>query len=411
MGKRHLARITVVSLALAAALSVTAGAPAATPGSIVYVKNNNVWIAPPSGAFQRQVTTNGGLGAYDSPSQADNGTIVAERGRSIVIMTQTGRVLRTWSPGPPVPEGDYCVWGIISVDVSPDASKIAYEYVWSSSGQYGCTNVHTTTEWTSVTSFSRRGTFISRHNPSWMTNTRFAMGSGSSIDYFTVGGVIREWWTDDEFEELDDPEVTRTGDKIALLWGYGDNTRLLLARTNGGPPAAPSYDCMFPATAGPFEDPTWRPDGAALAWASDDGIYVSAAPNMTTCAGGVPQRKIALDCVPDDSLSLIACDPDWSPAAVQSFPCGGAQATRVGTAGSDTIVGTPGNDVIVGLGGNDSIRGGGGNDKICGGTGSDVLKGEGGNDVLSGDAGTADKCYGGLGTDTLTASCETRVQN
>jgi N-acetylneuraminic acid mutarotase len=122
--------------------------------------------------------------------------------------------------------------------------------------------------------------------------------------------------------------------------------------------------------------------------------------------------------------------------------CGGMAATKVGTGAADTITGTAGADVIVGLGGNDTIRGLAGNDRVCGGSGADsigggagddVLIGGSGKDVLHGDVGndrlfggagadtlfgdagddrldgganTPDRCQGGPGSDTVTASCE-----
>jgi hypothetical protein len=122
--------------------------------------------------------------------------------------------------------------------------------------------------------------------------------------------------------------------------------------------------------------------------------------------------------------------------------CNGRAATNVGTSAANTLTGTAGADVIVGLGGNDTIRGVGGNDRVCGGSGADsisggvgndVLIGGSGNDVLRGDLGNdrlfggagadmlfgdagsdrldgganaPDRCQGGPGSDTVTASCE-----
>jgi hypothetical protein len=89
--------------------------------------------------------------------------------------------------------------------------------------------------------------------------------------------------------------------------------------------------------------------------------------------------------------------------------CLGLPATKVGTAGANTINGGSGADVIVGLGGNDKIDGKGGKDVICGGPGNDTLTGGPGVDKLDGGDG-ADVLYardsvkeltvrGGAGTD------------
>src|SRR5687767_8651781 len=64
---------------LAAACVVTAiGAPAAMADSLTFIKDHNVWLANPDGSGQHQVTLDGTASApYESPSQADDGTIVA----------------------------------------------------------------------------------------------------------------------------------------------------------------------------------------------------------------------------------------------------------------------------------------------------------------------------------------------
>ena len=83
-------------------------------------------------------------------------------------------------------------------------------------------------------------------------------------------------------------------------------------------------------------------------------------------------------------------------ARYHAITCNGVVATRVGTAGNDTIIGTSGKDVIYGFGGNDFINGRGGEDIICGGTGDDTLIGGGGDDILRGGPGE-DVCRGGSG--------------
>lgn len=80
--------------------------------------------------------------------------------------------------------------------------------------------------------------------------------------------------------------------------------------------------------------------------------------------------------------------------------CQGVPATRVGTAGNDSIIGTAGNDVIVAGAGNDSINGGGGNDRICGDAGNDSINGSTGDDLVFGGSGS-DVISGSDGNDTL----------
>jgi hypothetical protein len=62
-------------------------AATASAHSIVYIKDGNVWLTSPDAAKQYQVTCDGG---YASPSQADDGTIVALRAKQFVRMDRSG---------------------------------------------------------------------------------------------------------------------------------------------------------------------------------------------------------------------------------------------------------------------------------------------------------------------------------
>ncbi|MDQ3940382.1 MAG: hypothetical protein M3238_03415, partial [Actinomycetota bacterium] len=100
-----------------------------------------------------------------------------------------------------------------------------------------------------------------------------------------------------------------------------------------------------------------------------------------------------------------------TPAAAARPKCEGKIATKVGTAGDDTILGTKRADVIVARGGNDSIFGQGGNDVICGGPGGDIvipgsgddrILGQLGGDLIAGQAGN-DHIVGGRGPGDIAA--------
>jgi RTX calcium-binding nonapeptide repeat (4 copies) len=93
-----------------------------------------------------------------------------------------------------------------------------------------------------------------------------------------------------------------------------------------------------------------------------------------------------------------------APSERDCVPCGGSDATIIGTDGKETIRGTKGPDVIAAQAGADKIKGLGGNDVLCGGIGKDALVGGGGRDRLIGARGR-DTCKGGKGRDSL-KSCE-----
>ena len=65
---------------------------AASADSIVYTKNSDVWLARPDGSSARQLTHGGG---YQSPTQANDGTILAQRGTRFVRLDRAGRTLAT----------------------------------------------------------------------------------------------------------------------------------------------------------------------------------------------------------------------------------------------------------------------------------------------------------------------------
>ena len=67
-------RIALTSLAAAALVAAACGASTAHADSIVYVKDNAIWASTPNG--KRQVQLAAGR-RFASPSQADDGTIVA----------------------------------------------------------------------------------------------------------------------------------------------------------------------------------------------------------------------------------------------------------------------------------------------------------------------------------------------
>ena len=61
------------------AMAVVPAAPAAAD-SLAFIREHNVWLANPDGSGQYRVTFDGTAAApYESPSQADNGTVVAIR--------------------------------------------------------------------------------------------------------------------------------------------------------------------------------------------------------------------------------------------------------------------------------------------------------------------------------------------
>ena len=160
-----------------------------------------------------------------------------------------------------------------------------------------------------------------------------------------------------------------------------------------------------------------------VSWGAFSGGSMLPFPGAGTPAAAIGEglsltRTIARGCAlgldPEDDSDSSAADlalgaPTPSPNAAKPterdcVPCGGTDATIIGTDGKETIRGTKGPDVIAAQAGADKVKGLGGNDVLCGGIGKDVLVGGAGRDRLIGERGR-DTCKGGKGRDSR-KSCE-----
>ena len=279
-------------------------APPAAADSLAYVKDHNVWLANPDGSGQYQVTLDGTAGApYDTPSQSDDGTVVAIRAtpgqrRQIYRMTQSGRLLNapidTPAPGT----------GAIDGKVSPDGKLVAYWFVTTVSDPLCpfCVNTSNRALLSRSDSFTNAdavGTPNTGGWPSWVTNDTIVVGSGSATQWYYRIGMpeAAEWFNDSqvtgEIVSLLDAEAAPGGDRLAVV--RGDNQEsILILRMNGPPPATPSIangQCAgFQQPTGKFADPTWSSDGTLLAWQEGDGVWVATiAADLANCAGfGAP---------------------------------------------------------------------------------------------------------------------------
>ena len=311
-------------VALAAALSLTAAAPAAAD-SISYVKDGNVWIANPDGTGQYQVTTNATAERpYRSPSQADDGTIVASHGEEIVRLRQNNQELSRFNPPATTDSAGQPIDGVPQdISVSPDGAKIAFSYY-----QFNCpVGVSCGSRFVLLYSSSSAATPVAqngklfRRNASWLSNDRILAfnGYGSQVNVDSPGGGDDDdqHWFDDEHlhspsTDLGDGELSPQGDRLVTLRNYGEDLHLQFYAVSGSvqggpPPAAPAEACASGADA-TLDNPTWAPDGRSVAFALGTGIEVLPLPNVEPglCNGAGSSRLV----LPGGS------EPDWGPAPV-----------------------------------------------------------------------------------------------
>jgi hypothetical protein len=243
-------------LAIAAAVvALAAGAPSAFADSIAYVKDGNVWLSTPDGSRQFQVTTinEGGTGY----SHADR--------------------LTGWDePG----FGKHSGW---------------------------------------------------RH-PAWVDNDTVLLGDPThAINYDVIldtlsdgtnGNLVHNWFSDmaEDNPATTQGDITRDRSKLAFDTGENDSTLTLYW--------VPSFPTSFPdgeslpadrphpcyrysnPPGGSFSQPTFSPDGGAVAYAAGDGVHVAAVPSFAagcTLDGATPNPPLVIP---------GATEPDWGPAGV-----------------------------------------------------------------------------------------------
>jgi hypothetical protein len=301
---KGLGSVVVVSVVFAVSFT---GAAAAD--SLVFIKANNVWIANANGSNQQRVTRDGTARyPYESPSQADDGTIVAVRRtattrRQIYRMQRSGRLLNrpisTPAPGT----------GAIDAKVSPNGKLVAY---WFSTAVPGSCPFCINAANQALISYSYKftspyavGTPNTGGWPSWIGNDTLVLTSGSAeLWYYRLGmREARPWFADYQtgggtpIPTLLDAEVSRDGRRLAVVRGNNQETVALYAM-NGRPPAFPSpFTGNCGLRGGPFRDPTWSSNSKLLAVQDRSGIWEAAYPSLTSC--GRPRLVVPGGSQPD----------------------------------------------------------------------------------------------------------------
>ena len=309
-----------------AAATITPGATgpaAAAPGTLMFIKDHNVWMSRGDGTGQVRVTSDGySSNRYGSPVMDDKGVIAALRGSKVIRMRTDGTVLSTVDVGTLLPVGEGGIQNTSTVALSPDGSKIAYDQTsWKGMGY----SVNVGTRFSASTALTSSGAQeLHRSSPKWVTNSRVVMRSYTTIYLRDLAsGASVQWFEDDDVfgdpecdflcwgQELYDPEVSRDGSRLVTMRGPVEQPLLVTLKISGNVktaiPPVPTLSCYFGTDVpdSEFDTPTIAPNNRTIAWQMTGGIYVKA--SMDNCE----VNDVAL-IVPGGS------DPSWSAVAYKA---------------------------------------------------------------------------------------------
>ena len=316
---------TLLAAALTAALSssalvvasptATAVAAGAGPGTLLYVKNHNIYVSRPDGTGTRQLTTSGTSSSpWRSPSGTDSGIVVAARGGVVYRMDQWGTVLNSFDPPDTTDTAGQPIGGTIThAAISPDGTKVAYTYE-----HYSCPpRLACKTRWATAVSAANRLTPLGQYgpsmydNPTWVSSSRLLLSGGGvdGIIAFDLGARSSYWFNDGDGTgyytgPVTDPALNRAGTQFAAVYGgmivvYQMNGDV----RSGSLPGSPSPRCSL-STTEKIGDPTFAPDGAGLAWQEGNDVWAKPAP---------------LDCDAQPRRIIVGgSSPTWTGAALQT---------------------------------------------------------------------------------------------
>jgi hypothetical protein len=331
-------------LPAAVVLALGVASASASADSIVLLKDSNVWLTSPDGASAYAVTSDGG---WSSPSQSDDGTIVAQKGSLLVRMDRSGRAL-----GAPVrvpgavgalnrPGVNF--FGPYDPRVSPDGRRIAYWFKTQDATKVPGGVTSDIQDWSTTTASDHfdadpQTSVSEQRMPHWIGSTRLLLTdpfghAGDQVStWLPTGGFSSEQaWFAAHNGVVQDGEVSPDGTRLTTIAATDGLTspfnKLVLWKVDGPawigePPYAASADA--PHAASPTatcamdmgteaHSPSWSPPSDRVALDNQRGVWIASLDAAGTCSGL-------------DLLVAGGSAPDWGPADVDPAQAPTAQA-------------------------------------------------------------------------------------
>lgn len=292
----RVAAAAVLVLALLMSLTVTAvPARAALSGSIVFIRDHNVWImAADDPASARPVTDDGTAeSAYTAPVQSADGVVYAVTAGgfgNVVRLNQEGQALGA-------PFRPQSLDQIDDLDLSPDGQMLAVTSAESVQTPLGFVFAF----FLDIAYADGRDSSALPHNidlpyAGWYSNTTLA-GNQHAEQHFEISGLSTFGLEDTEPEPWHDtcraaddpfgpggpfpdgcdivqqpdftPDLARMATIGQAVETLDEPSRVIVWDVASAPPAAPEKSCTHEAEVGVgrFDRPSWSPDGDGIVWA------------------------------------------------------------------------------------------------------------------------------------------------
>jgi len=302
-------------------------ARAASPaGTLVYIKQHNVWASRVNGTGAYQVTRDGTAASpYRHPSMSDRGLIAVEHRRTIEVLRTNGALVARHDP--PLFAKSDCI--VVTAPgppqhpkISPDGTKVAFDRFRT----IRCIDRYRVESLTGIVS-TTTGRFandpVLGFQPSWATNSRVLVNH--YVKYVDLGGGPNPtlWFQFDDLMnpadwggygiEITEPTLSRDGSRVAFVHGARDT--VFVIPTQGDPrTGAPSKP--LPGTGCYFTSDYTRtdPDASLI-----DSISLTADGSLLILRDGpdIVAVNVRIDDCTSSTAGVVvanAKDPFWSAA-------------------------------------------------------------------------------------------------